>query len=336
MTLSPQTADDTAPPGSVLASSVYADGRRIKDCPIDEAGANAKTPGQFVWIGLHEPRLAVLRAVQRQFGLHELAIEDALHAHQRPKLEFYEDTLFIVLPTARLHEGRISFGETHVFVGRGFVVSIRHGTAKSYAALRARCEANPSMLKEGEDFVLYTLMDYIADNYAPVLEALETEVEGLHDRLLRHPARLREVERIYRIRRDLETMRRMIAPLTEICRQLEHHDLPMIDRRMRPYFRDVADHVRRVDDQLGSLRELLVFVFETSMLVASARQTDISRKLTAGAALLAVPTAITGIYGMNFKNMPELETQYGYYVVLGVIVLLCLLVYRYFRKNDWL
>jgi magnesium transporter len=332
----PTPEEAVRPRSSVIASVIYRDGRRVRDCPIDEAGAHAGEPGQFVWIGLHEPKAATLRAVQRQFGLHDLAIEDALNAHQRPKLEFYGETLFAVLPTARLAEGRIVFGETHVFVGHGFVVSVRHGASNSYAPMRARCEANPGLLKEGEDFVLYTLMDYIVDGYVPVLEAVETEIEELHHRLLHRPPSAREIERIYHVRRDLEAMRRRVVPMAEMCRHIEHHELPMIDRKMRPYFRDVSDHVTRVEEMLTSLRELLSFVFETSMMVASARQNDISRRLAAGAALLAVPTAITGFYGMNFENLPGLASRSGVYVVIAVIVAICLALFRYFRRSGWL
>jgi magnesium transporter len=337
--MSPTRTTDSSPPQptpSVVASVVYSDGRRVAECPVEDVGRWAREPGHFVWVGTHEPKSSVLRALQSQFGLHDLAVEDALHAHQRPKLEIYGETLFVVMPTARLADGRIVFGETHVFLGETFALTVRHGASTSYVPLRARCEANPALLREGPDFVLYTLMDYIVDNYAPVIEALETETEDLNRRLLKRSPTPREIERIYFMRRDLEKMRRAVTPVIEMCHRIEFHDLPAIDPRMRTYFRDVSDHVTRVADMLASIGEMLSFVFEASMMLTAARQNDISRKLTAGAALLAVPTAITGIYGMNFENMPELKNPYGYYVVLVLIIGLCALVYYRFKKSGWL
>jgi len=320
----------------VVASAAYHEGRRVADVPVEEAGAWAARDGHFVWVGLLEPDEALLRRVQRQFALHELAIEDALHAHQRPKVEVYGDAVFLVLRTARLTDGRIHFGETHVFAGRNYVVTVRHGASATYSPVRARCESAPELLRHGVDFVLYAVMDYVVDCYFPVLDALETDVEELEDCLMQRPPSQAEVERISTVRRDLESLRRAASPMLEVCSRLERFPLPMIDEEMHPYFRDVYDHVIRVNEAVVSLRELLSFAFEASMMLASARQNDVTRKLAAWAAILAVPTAVAGIYGMNFEHMPELKWTYGYPAVLAVIAAACVFLYVRFKKTGWL
>jgi magnesium transporter len=321
---------------AVVASAAYHAGRRVADVPVEEAGSWAARDDHFVWVGLLEPDEALLRQVQRQFGLHELAIEDALHAHQRPKIEIYDDAVFVVLRTARLTDGRIHFGETHVFAGHNYVVTVRHGASATYSPVRARCESSPELLRHGVDFVLYAIMDYVVDCYFPVLDTLETDVAKLEQRLLHRPPTQSEVERIAQVRRDLERVRRAASPMMEVCSRLERFPLPMIDEEMHPYFRDVYDHVIRVNEAVVGLRELLSFAFEASMMLATARQNDVTRKLAAWAAILAVPTAVAGIYGMNFKNMPELEWTYGYYGVLAVIVTACVFLYWRFKRTGWL
>jgi magnesium transporter len=318
----------------VVASAAYAGGRRIADVPLEDARAWSEKPGHFVWIGLYEPGEDLLRLVQGQFDLHDLAVEDALHAHQRPKVEMYGKTLFVVLRTAQLADGRIVYGETHVFVGKGFVVSIRHGASSSYGHVRKRCESSPELLGHGEDFVLYSIIDFVVDCYGPVLDALEAEVETLEE-CAASPAAA-EVGRIVQLRRDLAHFARIVSPLQEACLRLERFDLPMIDEAMRPYYRDVHDHVLRIRDGVDSLREALSFSFEVAMLMASARQNDVMKKLAAWAAILAVPTAIAGVYGMNFKYMPELEWTFGYPAVLVAIVLICVVLYARFRRTGWL
>src|SRR5215211_2450111 len=276
-----EAAARTAPspdndPG-VVGSSVYVGGRRVADIRIEEAGEWAKKAGHVVWLGLHEPSQELLRRVQRQFGLHDLAIEDALHAHQRPKIEQYGDGLFIVARTAQMLDGRIAFGETHLFVGRGYVVSVRHGSSVSYTAVRKRCEATPKVLSHGEDYILYAILDFIVDNYTPVLETVEKEVEKIEDHVLSTALSQTEIERLYTLRRDLVRLRSAIVPLVEVCRRLERAEMIAIDAAMQPLFRDVTDHVRRVQEEIDSLREVLAFAFEASLMTGQAQQTTISR-----------------------------------------------------------
>jgi magnesium transporter len=320
----------------VVASAAYAGGRRVAEVPIEEAGEWSRKPGHVVWIGLHEPSLALLRQLQGEFNLHDLAIEDALKAHQRPKLEQYGEALFIVARTAQMVDGRIAFGETHLFVGRGYVVSVRHGASTSYTPVRERCEASPKALSDGEDFILYAILDFIVDNYLPVIETIHAEVEQIEDGVLAGTSTPLHMRRLYQLRRDLLRLRNAAVPLVEVCRRLEQPGLPGIDASMHPHFRDVSDHIRRVQEEIESLREVLAFAFETSLMTGQAQQTEITRKLAAWAAILAVPTAVAGIYGMNFEVMPELQWKYGYALVVAVIAAVCGWLYWRFRKNGWL
>jgi magnesium transporter len=324
------------PEPGVVASSVYVAGRRIADIPIEEAGEWAAKDGHVVWIGLLEPSRELLERVQRQFHLHDLAVEDAEHPHQRPKLEQYGDALFIVARTAQLIDGRVSFGETHLFVGKGFLVSVRHGASTSYAAVRQHWESCPVALAKGEDFILYAILDFIVDNYMPVLESIEAEVEEIEDRVLVKPMTGPDIERLYMLRRDLLRLRNAAGPLVEVCRKLTSSDLPQIRPAMYPMFRGVTDHIRIVQEAIDNLREVLAFAFEASLLSGQSHETAIAKKLASWAAILAVPTAVAGIYGMNFKDMPELNAALGYPAVLIFIFATCSLLYWRFRKNGWL
>lgn len=289
-----------------------------------------------MWIGLLEPQDGLLRRVQAQFGLHDLAIKDAHRAHQRPKLERYGDALFVVARTAQMERGRIAFGETHLFVGRGYIVSVRHGASASYAAVRERCEAFAKALSHGETYILYAILDFIVDNYRPVLEATRAEVEALEDTVFRATPGRSDIERLYALRRDLLRLRSAIVPLVEVCSGLEHGELTQADPVMGPLFRDVTDHVRRVQEETDALREVLAFAFEASLMLGQAQQTAITRSLAAWAAILAVPTAVAGLYGMNFQHMPELKWRYGYFAVVGFIVATCGALFWRFRRNGWL
>jgi magnesium transporter len=320
----------------VIAASVYALGQLVADIPVDEAGAWAKRPGHVVWIGLFEPGPDLLHRVQTQFNLHPLAIEDAGKPHQQPKIEQYGEALFIVARTAQMLDGRIAFGETHLFVGKGYVVSVRHGASVSYARVRERCESCPTVLSRGEDYILYAILDFIVDNYAPVLEAINEEVETIEDSILKKTLHHDAIDRLYMLRRDLLRLRNAAVPLLDVCQRLEHADVLPIDAAMQPLFRDVTDHVRRVKEEIDTLREVLAFAFEASLMTGQMDQTGITRRLASWAAILAVPTAVAGIYGMNFKHMPELEWQYGYFVVVAAILAICGTLFIRFRQNRWL
>ncbi|WP_020179156.1 magnesium and cobalt transport protein CorA [Methylopila sp. M107] len=327
---------EPAPEEGVVAASVYAGGKRVGGVAIEDAGRWSREPGHFVWIGLLEPSEQLLARVQKQFGLHDLAIEDAAQPHQSPKLEQYGDDAFIVARTAQMEGERISFGETHFFVGKGHIVSVRHGSSTSYAQVRQRAESCQVVLSRGEHYVLYAILDFIVDQYMPVLKSIQDEVENLEDEVFGDDPRAVDVKRLYMLRRDLLRLRNAALPLGDVCRRLEHAEVIAIDPALQPLFRDVNDHLRRVQEEIDSLRELLAFAFEASLMAGQAQQTDVARKLTAWAAILAVPTAIAGIYGMNFEHMPELKSENGYYVVIAAMITICVTLFFAFKRSKWL
>jgi magnesium transporter len=213
---------------------------------------------------------------------------------------------------------------------------VRHGASKSYKEVRDRMEASPAVLSRGEDYIVYALLDFIVDNYGPVIEAINVEVETIEADVLKLELRQPDIESLYSLRRDLLRLRNAVGPLMEVCQRLEHADVVPIDADMAPLFRDVTDHVRRVKEEIDALREVLAFAFEASLMAGQAQQTAITRQLAAWAAILAVPTAVAGIYGMNFEYMPELEWRYGYFLIVGAIIAVCTFLYLRFRKNGWL
>jgi magnesium transporter len=321
---------------SVVAAFLYENGHRARAVAIDEPSPCGADKSKFVWIGLMEPSEEELRTLQEQYDLHPLAVEDALKAHQLPKVDIYGDQLFVVARTAHLHNGQIAYGETAIFVGRNHVITVRHESARAHSALRKQLEAAPTLLAHGVDYVLHAVLDFIVDGYLPMVEAIEEEVLAMEQRALDAFLNRGQVTRIFQLRRQLTRFQRIIGPMAEVCGKLVRLDMPCIDPEARPYFNDVLDHVRRVQTMVDGLREVLTSVFEVSMLLEQQRQGTITRQLAAWAAILAVPTAIAGIYGMNFENMPELKTEYGYFVVLAVIIGLCVLLYTRFKRARWL
>ncbi|SFF72938.1 magnesium transporter [Novosphingobium sp. CF614] len=320
---------------SVIAAYLYRKGRPAQQVTLDQRPPIID-PSDFVWIGLFEPSEAELRTLQENYGLHPLAVEDALKAHQLPKVDVYGDQLFVVARTAHLDHDTIVYGETAIFVGGNHIITVRHGSARAHTALRRQLEAAPSLLSHGVDYVLHAILDFIVDGYQPIVETIEEEVLQMENRALDAFLERAEVTRIFTLRRELIRFRRILGPMSEAASRLTHLEAPCLDPAVRPYFQDVLDHVRRVEVMVENLREVLTSVLEVSHLLESQRQGAITRQLAAWAAILAVPTAIAGIYGMNFTNMPELRTEYGYFVVLGVIVMLCVGLYVRFKRARWL
>jgi magnesium transporter len=325
-----------APDAMVIDCAAYADGRRVADLALDDIAGALATPDQFVWLGLFEPSEELLRTVQQTFHLHDLAVEDAHRAHQRPKIEEYGDSLFLVLRTAQRHDGAVRFGETHVFVGARYVVAVRHGASLSYAEVRTRCESTPALLARGPGFVLYALMDFVVDHYFPVADALEEELERLEEEVFGGTFRRETTERIYALKRDLVALKRAVAPLVEVCNHLVRFDVELVPEDTRVYFRDVYDHVVRINETLDTLRELLTAALEANLSLVSVRQNEVMKRLAAWAAILAAPTAIAGIYGMNFDVMPELHWRYGYPFVMAGIGVICAALFAGFKRAGWL
>jgi magnesium transporter len=322
----------------IVNCAAYAGGRRIADVKIEEISEVLKQPDRFVWIGLHEPDADLLKQVQVEFGLHDLAVEDALRAHQRPKLEQYGDSLFIVLRTARLNPERrgIDLGETHLFVGARYLVSVRHGASLSYADVRARCEATPQLLAKGPGFALYALMDFIVDQYFPIVDALEDDLEALEETIFGETLSRATTSRIYELKRDLLEVKRAVSPLVDICNRLMRFDIPLIPDDTRLYFRDVYDHAIRINEMVDILRELLTTALEANLSLIAVSQNEAMKKLAAWAAIIAVPTMVAGVYGMNFRHMPELEWLYGYPAAMAATLGICGALYFGFRRSGWL
>jgi magnesium transporter len=315
----------------------YSAGRRVGDVAIEQISTILQQTDGFIWIGLHEPKEALLRQVQQAFELHDLAIEDAHRAHQRPKLERYGDCLFVVLHTAELERDRLrlQFGETHLFVGPRYIVSVRHRSSLSYAEVRQRCETTPPLLGQGPGFVLYALMDFIVDQYFPVVDALEDALEALEAEIFGEALSRETTQRIYQLKRQLLDIKRAVAPLVEVCNRLMRFDLALIPEDTRPYFRDIYDHVIRINDMVDVQRELLTTALEANLSLIAVEQNEVVKRLAGLAVLIAVPTLIVGVYGMNFEFMPELRWPYGYPLVMGAMLGLCGLLYVYFKRLGW-
>lgn len=321
---------------SIVAASAYVDGKLVRALRLEDPASLAPREGEFVWIGLVEPDEAELRVLQRVFQLHPLAVEDALNARQTPKVDIYGDQLFVVAKTAHLENDQIEYGETDFFVGRRHLITVRHGSARAHTALRAQLEAAPALLSHGVDYVLHAVLDFIVDGYMPIVDAIEDELHTFERRALDAFLSRAEIARIFNLRRSLMKFKKLLGPMSQVASELEHHELPCIDNEVRAYFRDVRDHIQRTETLVDGLREVLTSVFEISSLLEQQRQGAITRQLAAWAAILAVPTAIAGVYGMNFEHMPELKWAYGYYGVLAAIMVICALLYRRFKKTGWL
>ncbi len=322
----------------IIAARRYSAGTR-SDHPlaVDGAPREPLPEHDFDWIGLADPGHAEMELVRSQFGLHPLAVEDALNPTQMPKLEVYGQQLFIVARTAAIEEGEnIAYGQTAIFLGRDFIVSVRFGSSRAHNALRQRLESNAERLAEGPDYVAHAILDFIVEGYQPIMERLETSVQMMEERAIDVFPEQSTIRRIFRQRRQLRRFHRIIGPMEEVCQRLTSTELPAIDPGARVWFRDVLDHVHRTMARMEGLKETLASIVETAALLEAHRQGQMTRQLAAWAAILAVPTAIAGIYGMNFKFMPELEWRYGYFILLGVIASICGGLWLRFRKIGWL
>ena len=324
-------------PTPVVNCVAYADGHRVGNVDIEDVSDVLERPGQFVWIGLHEPDEDLLAQVQHEFNLHDLAIEDAHRAHQRPKVEAYGDSLFIVLRTAHAHEHKgIDFGETHFFVGRNFIVSIRHGSSLAYTEVRSRCESTPHLLGKGPAFALYAVMDSIVDQYFPIIDTMEEKLGAVEETIFSERSTRETTAVIYRLKRELLQVKRAVSPLIDICNRLVRFDLELIPEDTRPYFRDVYDHVVRINEMVDAARELLTTALEANLSLISIAQNEVAKKFAGWAAIIAIPTMVAGIYGMNFEFMPELHWAWAYPVVLVVTFGLSGSLYLHFRRSGWL
>ncbi|TYT27191.1 magnesium and cobalt transport protein CorA [Luteimonas viscosa] len=324
-------------PACVVNCAVYAPDGVRRDIALDAiSDVLAQDDGSFVWIGLYEPDDASLEKLQEEFDLHELAIEDAHNAHQRPKVEAYGQALFLAVNTAQMVDGQLLFGETHIFVGPNYLITVRHGASLSYAHARARVEREPALLALGPSYALYAVLDFIVDNYLPIADQFKATLRALERDIFSDAYRRSTLVRLYDLKRELTEMRMSVAPLIDVLSQLVRSPSPQIPEETRFYFRDVHDHVIRVNDTVDALRDLLGTAMAVNQSLVTLAQGETVRKLGAWAALLAAPTLITSWYGMNFRSMPELDGRYAYPLLVLFVGAVCFGLYRLFRRIGWL
>jgi magnesium transporter len=322
----------------IVDCAIYEEGKR-RDGHVDLEHAYDKRheAGKFVWIGLYEPTEEEFDSLRREFNLHPLAVEDAIHAHQRPKVELYEGMLFIVLKTARYVDPTevIELGELLVFLGDDFVITVRHGEASSLAPVREELEQDPEHLRRGPGAVLHAILDRVVDDYQPAIEGLETDIDEVEEELF-SADRSNPAERIYRLQREVLGFRKATAPLVEPVAKLAEGKYGLIHPEIHDYFRDVNDHLIRARDQLDAMRDLLAGSLQANLAQVGVRQNDDVRRISAWVAIIAVPTAIAGIYGMNFDHMPELRWELGYPAALLFMLAICSMLYYRFKRSGWL
>ena len=314
----------------------YQDGRKLADIQPHEIRGYLMRPECFVWMALKDPSETELAAMESEFDLHALAIEDARHGHQRPKIEEYDDDLFAVVQTLEAAGEELRVGELDIFVGRNYVLSVRNRAEKGFKEVRSRCEREPELLRRGPGFVLYALMDAAVDRYMPVLDVIESELEALEEQIFAGKSARANIEALYYVKRKLMTLKHATAPLLEAVGKLYGGRVPAVCAGLGDYFRDVYDHLVRLNQSIDSLRDTVTTAIQVNLAMINLADTEVTKRLAAYAALVAVPTMIAGVYGMNFQHMPELGWAWGYPFALGVMVALDVYLFRRFRRAGWL
>ena len=321
----------------MLVSCVaYQNGRKIAEIKPDDISEYLSRPECFVWVALKDPGPGELAAMQHEFGLHELAVEDARQGHQRPKIEEYEDSVFVVLQMIEMVEGELRVGEVDIFAGPNYILSVRSKAEKGFRDVRARCEREPELLKNGSGFVLYALMDAVVDRYFPVIDALETELEKLEERMFAGGSVRANIEEMYALRQKLMVLKHAVGPLHEGVGKLYGGRVPQICIGSQEYYRDVYDHLSRINQSIDALREMVTTALSVNLSLITLQENETTKRLAACAALVAVPTLIAGVYGMNFKHMPELDWHYGYPMAICLMLLSGFVPYLYFKRKGWL
>lgn len=328
----------TSPPPSMVINCVAyrADGSRLPDITVEQISDVLQQPDTFVWVGLHEPTETLLDTFQDEFGLHDLAIEDAHHAHQRPKIEVYGDSLFIVLHTAQFVSGQIEFGETHIFLGPRYLLTVRHGASLSYAPARARCEKEPESMAIGPSYALYAVMDFIVDNFFPIVSEFQSELRELEADIFDADYRRDTIKRLYDLKRELVNLRLAVSPLQDILNQLVRFHPSIIREEVRPYFRDIFDHAVRVKESSDTMSEMLSAAMNVNLAMVTVGQGEVVKRLAGWAGLLGIPTLMTSWYGMNFEHMPELDNRFGYFAFMGVTLAVVAVIFALLKKVKWL
>jgi magnesium transporter len=311
-------------------------GKKVRDITIEEISDVIQNPDMFVWVGLHEPDEALLEKLREEFDLHELAVEDAHAAHQRPKIDVYADSLFIVAHTAQVVGGKILFGETHIFMGRNYLVTVRHGASLSYAIARRSCEQTPELLGLGPSYGLYSVLDFIVDNFFPIVRSFREELQELEEDVFEDTFKRETIRSLYELKKELVTLRLAVAPLQDIINQLTRLYPGLIRDEVRPYFRDVYDHAARINESTDTMREMLTAALSVNLALVTVAQGEVVKRLAGWAALLAAPTLFASWYGMNFHYMPELDKPWAYPAMITATLGICGVLYWLLKRAKWL
>lgn len=320
----------------LINSAAYEDGKRIADPGIADFDAYTARPGCFVWAALGDASVGELEQMRRAFDLHELAVEDVKDGRQRPKLDEYGENLFVVMQLIERGGDELAVGQVAVFVGANYVVSARSHSRQNFLGVRERCEQEPHLLKQGPSFVLYALMDAVVDRYFPVVEQLETELESIEERIFAKGAARVNIERLYALKRKVGVLKHAVAPLLEVLSKLHGGRTPQVCVNTQEYFRDVADHLERINASIDSIRDTIGTAIAVNLSMVTIEEGEVTKRLAAWAGIFAVATAFAGIWGMNFEFMPELKLKWGYPAALGIIASACGLLWWRFRRAGWL
>ena len=320
----------------LVSCFVYRNGKRIAEITPEEISDYVSQPECFVWVALKDPAPGELAAMQEEFGLHELAVEDAQKGHQRPKIEEYGDSLFAVVHLIEVVDREPRLGEVDIFAGPNYVLTVRNRAEKGFVEVRARCEREPELLKLGTGFVLYALIDAAVDRYFPLIDALETELEVLEERMFAGGSVRANIEELYALKQKLMVLKHAVGPLHEGVGKLYGGRVPNIVAGAREYFRDVYDHLSRLNQSIDASREMVTTALSVNLSLITLQENETTKRLAACAALIAAPTLIAGVYGMNFKHMPELDWQFGYPLAIGIMVAIDIYLFFRFRKSGWL
>lgn len=314
----------------------YQNGIKLRDLPVEEISDYVIHPDCFVWVALRDASHEELIKMQEEFNLHPLAVEDAHHGHQRPKVEEYGDSLFVVMHLLDLVEGELRSGEVNVFVGRNYVLSVRNHSSHDFLGVRERCERESHLLQHGSGFVLYALMDEVVDRYFPIIDELEVELEAIEEIIFTKGNARSNIERLYELKRKITLLKHAVTPLMEASGKLSGGRVPQVCINHEAYFRDVYDHLIRINASLDGIRDTVGTAIQANLSMVAIEESDVNKRLAAWAGIFAVATAFAGIWGMNFKSMPELDWAYGYPTALVVITLVCGVLYYRFKRAGWL
>jgi magnesium transporter len=320
----------------IINCVAYQEGKKLKDINIEEISDYLEIPGCFVWVALQDAELAELEKMREEFDLHPLAVEDAWHSHQRPKIDEYGDSVFAVMQLVKLADDELTVGEVAVFVGLNFVLSVRNRSYDGFLGVRARCEREPHLLSQGAGFVFYALMDAVVDRYFPVLDEFETELEDIEEKIFVKGSALSNIERLYALKRKVMVLKHAVAPLMENTGKLYRGRVPLVCVNSQEYFRDVFDHLTHINASIDTIRDTIGTAIQVNLSMVTIEESEVTKRLAAWAGIFAVATAFVGVWGMNFDTMPELRMKYGYPAALAAIALVCGILYRRFKKAGWL